>query len=194
MPRRLALLIAAGLLAAAVFAAAAAIGDGHVRPRGNVTLAQARAFGGYPLYYPGPQAAGHKLSAIIRIARTTPARYTEFTFLYGTCEPPRSGGGCTPPVYVILWPACYRYETRYSIPQAERRNVRGVPARLTTRAGFPRLELYAAKTTIVVNGFGLRERGVLAVAAALRGLNTRLPTRQLLPPRPPHAGRTIRCR
>ena len=188
--RRL-VVLAAGLLVATSAAAGLASG---VKPRGNVTLAQARAFAGYPLYYPGPNAAGHELSAILRIDRTTPARYTEFTFLYGTCQP-RDDGGCTTPVHVILWPACYRYETRYAIPKAERRLVRGVPARLTSRAGFPRLELYAAKTTVVVNGFGLtRERDVLRVAASLRGLNTRLSTRRPLPPRPAHAGRTIRCR
>ena len=192
MRRGRTLLIAAALVVTGTPAATTDAAD--VRPRANVTLADARAFRGYPLYYPGGAAAGHRLSAIVRINRTTPARYTEFTFLYGTCEPPPSGG-CTTPVHVILWPACYRYETRYRIPRAERRRVRGVPARLTTRAGFPRLELYAARTTIVVNGWGLtRTRDVLAVAASLRGLNTRLLTSRPLPPRPPHAGRTIRCR
>ena len=127
-----------------------------------------------------------------RTDRTSPARYTEFAFLYGSC---RAAGdrGCGLPLTILLWPACYRYEQRYSIPAREQVTVRGVPGRLSQESR--RLELYPAGATIVINGHGLGSRAaLLAVARALRGVNTRLPASAPLPARPAHAGRTLRCR
>jgi len=163
-----------------------------VRPRGNSSLAEARAFGGFPLYFAGPSASRLRLEAVQRTDRTSPAPHTEFAFIYGTCRSV-GGSGCSPPLVILLWPACYRYEQRYSIPAREQVRVRGVPGRLSRE--FRRLELYPAGTTIVINGGGLASTAeLLAVARALRGLNTRLGASALLPARPDHAGRTIKCR
>jgi hypothetical protein len=162
-----------------------------VRPRGNSSLALARAFRGHPLYFAGESVAGHRLEAVLRTDRTSPAPHTEFTFVYGACRSVR-GQACAPPLTILLWPACYRYETRYSIPARERTVLRNVPAR--TSAEFRRLELYPAGTTIVINGGGLKSRAQLLEAARrLRGVNVPLPPTAALPARPPHAGRTIRC-
>jgi hypothetical protein len=167
-------------------------GSGHlVRPQGNTTLAQARAYRGHPLYFAGEEAAGYRFQAVLRIDRTSPAPHTEFSFIYGRCRA-TGDGGCAPPLTILVWPSCYRYETRYSIPPEERAVIRGVPAR-TSRA-FPRLELYPAETTIVINGDGLKSSAQLvAVARQLRGVNVQLRPAAPLPARPPHAGVTIRC-
>jgi hypothetical protein len=163
-----------------------------VRPEGNSSLAEARAFERFPLYFAGSAAGGFRLEAVQRTDRTSPARYTEFAFLYGSC---RAAGdrGCGVPLTILLWPACNRYEQRYSIPARERVTVRGVPGRLSQDSR--RLELYPARATIVINGHGLESRAaLLAVARALRGVNTLLPAASPLPARPAHAGRTLRCR
>jgi len=163
-----------------------------VRPRGNSSLAEARAFGGFPLYFAGPSASRLRLEAVQRTDRTSPAPHTDFAFIFGTCRSV-GGSGCSPRLVILLWPACYRYEQRYSIPAREQVRVRGVPGRLSRE--FRRLELYPAGTTIVINGGGLASTAeLLAVARALRGLNTRLGASALLPARPDHAGRTIKCR
>jgi hypothetical protein len=162
-----------------------------VRPRGNSTLPQARAFRGFPLYFAGERAAGHRLEAVLRFDRTAPAPHTEFSFLYGGCRS-IGGQGCRPPLEILVWPACYRYETRYSIRPEERTVVRGVPARRSHT--FRRLELYPAGTTIVINGDGLRRRTqLLEVARELRGVNVPLRPDARLLARPRHAGQTIKC-
>ncbi len=162
-----------------------------VRPRGNTSLGQARAFRRYPLYFAGEAAAGHRLEAVIRTHRTSPAPHTEFSFIYGRCRA-IGGQGCAPPLTILLWPACYRYETRYAIPRNEHGVIRDVPAR--TSREFRRLELYPAGTTIIINGGGLKSRAqLLEVARRLRGVNVPLPPPASLPARPPHAGHTIKC-
>jgi hypothetical protein len=162
-----------------------------VRPRGNTTLAQARRFRVFPVYFAGRAVAGYPLYAVQRTDRTSPAPHTEFVFIYGSCVS-RRGQGCAPPLTIISWPACYRYETRYTIPHEERMTLRGVPARVFRKAS--RIELYPARTTIVVNG-PRRGAALLRIAPALRGVNVRHAARANLPPRPPHVRvGTIKCR
>ena len=162
-----------------------------VHPVGNSSLAEARAFRGFPLYFAGQEVAGLRLAAVQRTDRTSPAPHVEFTFLYGGCRA-ASDSGCAPPLQILLWPACYRYDTRYSIPAHERTSLRGVPGRLSAESR--RLELYPSGSTIVINGFGLSSRGdLLRVGRRLRGVNVPLAAGAALPARPIHAGRTIRC-
>lgn len=201
--RRLAGTVVVLVLAAAVSLGLVALdraGDGAagddrgrlVRPRGNSSLAQARAFEGYPLYSAGSSALGHRLEAVLRLDRTSPARYVEFTFLYGACRA-RGDQGCGAPLVILLWPACYRYERRYSISPRERTVVRGVPGRYTRESR--RLELYPAETTIVIQGPAVTSRAdLLEVARRLRGVNVAHGVAEPLRARPPHAGRTLRCR
>ena len=167
-------------------------GQEPVAPRGNSSLTAARAFEEFPLYLAGASAAGYQLEAVRRTDRTSPAPHTEFSFVYGSCDPPPAGG-CVPPLTILLWPACYRYETRYSIPPRERVSIRGVPGRLVRE--FRRLELYPARTTIVINAAGVEgTSALLGIARRLRGVNVASRAGAPLPPRPRHAGRTIRCR
>jgi hypothetical protein len=162
-----------------------------VRPRGNTSLGQARAFRDYPLYFAGETAAGYRLEAVIRTDRTSPAPHTEFSFIYGRCGAV-GDQGCAPPLTILVWPACYRYETRYAIPPNERTVIRDVPAR--TSREFRRLELYPAGTTIIINGDGLKSKAqLLEVARRLRAVNVPLRPAASLPAPPPHAGHTIRC-
>jgi len=172
--------------------AAIATGDGVVlRPRGNTTLAHVRRFRGFPVYFARPAAAGYPLLAIIREDRTSPAPRTEFTFMYGTCVA-RPDSACGPPLTIISWPACYRYETRYAIPRKGQITLRGVPARLF--GDFPRIELYPVDTTVVINLAGSRA-ALLRVALALRGVNVRAAAGEELPPRPRHVTKgTVKCR
>ena len=158
---------------------------------GNSTLEAARAFRGFPLYFPGQEVAGLRLAAVQRIDRTSPAPHVEFTFFYGGCRA-RSDRGCAPPLQIKLWPACYRYETRYAVPARERTSLRGVPGRVSDEPR--RLELYPSGSTIVINGFGLSSRGqLLRIGRRLRGVNVPLAAGAALPSRPRHAGHTIRC-
>jgi hypothetical protein len=201
--RRLAGTVVALVLAAAVSLGVVALdrvwdgtdGDERgrlVRPRGNSSLARARAFDGYPLYSAGSSALGHRLEAVLRFDRTSPARYAEFRFLYGACRA-RGDQGCGAPLVILLWPACYRYERRYSITPRERTVVRGVPGRYSSESH--RLELYPAETTIVVQGPAVASRAdLLEVARRLRGVNVTHRAAEPLPARPPHSGRTLRCR
>jgi hypothetical protein len=157
----------------------------------NSTLEEARAFRGFPLYFPGQEAAGLRLAAVQRVDRTSPAPHVEFTFFYGGCRA-ASDRGCGPPLVIKVWPACYRYETRYSIPAREQITIRGVPGRLSNESR--RLELYPAGSTIVINGLGLPSRGdLLQVGRRLRGVNVPLGAGVPLPARPGYAGHTVRC-
>lgn len=166
--------------------------DRFVYPEGNSTLEAARAFRGFPLYFAGPEVAGLGLAAVQRTDRTSPAPHVQFSFFYGGCELPDSEGGCSVPLQILVWPECYRYETRYSIPARERTSLRGVPGRISDEPR--RLELYPSGSTIVVNGFGLSSKDeLLRVGRRLRGVNVPLTTGAALPARSQHAGHTIRC-
>jgi hypothetical protein len=170
-------------------------GGGEVHPQGNMTLDEARRFATFPLYYPGDAVGGIKLEAIIRSPFTSPRPHTRVTFLYGTCET-RGEGGCTPPLYVLLWNECFRFEQRYSIPLRERVTVRGVPGRFRrpSKGTSARLELYPAGVTVVLNDYSAGKAGsLLQVAGRLRGLNVSAAPSMDLPDRPPRPARVGRC-
>ena len=189
-PRRLA---AAGVAACAL--AGCTGGGSEVEPPGNMTLDEALRFGIFPLYYPGDAVNGLELEAILRTTYTSPRRHTQVTFLYGTCQA-RSDQGCSPPLHVLVWNECYRFEQRYSIPRRERVTVRGVPGRFRRPAEgvTPRLELYPADATVVLNDFSAGRVGsLLQVAGRLRGLNVAAAPAVDLPDRPPRAARAARC-
>ena len=191
MTRRL---LAAGLGACAL--AGCAGGDGETTPQGNMTLEEARDFRAFPLYYLGDSVGDLGFEAIVRTSRSSPRPYTQITFLYGTCEA-KGDQGCSPPLHVLVWPECFRFEQRYSIPRRESVTVRGVPARLRRAAAgqAPRLELYPANATVVLNDFSGGEVGsLLEVAHRLIGLNVPAARSTDLPDRPPRTDRAPRCR
>jgi hypothetical protein len=158
-------------------------------PQGNSSLGDARAFRQFPLYNAGTSVAGLRLEAVQRTERTSPSPHVEFSFHYGRCRLP-ADGGCGSPLVILIWPDCYRYETRFSIPARQRRVVRGVPARLLR--GGTRLELYPAGSTIVVNSSAAVPESVLRIAGRLRGLNVGISPDDGLPSRPPYE-RGTRC-
>lgn len=166
-------------------------GETVLRPRGNTTLAAVRRFRDFPVNYAGRVAAGYRLYGIMREDHTSPAPHTEFVFMYGTCRAPHDSS-CPPPLEIISWPACYRYETRYAIKRNERLTLRGVPGRVLR--SFPRIELYPAETTIIMHG-ALRRPALRRVALSVRGVNVIKPPGSRLPPRPPRVDTgTVKCR
>ena len=136
----------------------------EVRARGNSTLAAARTFAAFPLYFAGESFEGQPLIAVER----HPA---QVGFLYGTCSIPIDGeavrGGCAPPLAVQVWPECERDPSLYPFAPDERLRTRGLPAAFYE--GHRRLELSADGVTLVLFGTG-REQ-LLRGAAALRRLN-----------------------
>ena len=152
-------------------------------------LRSARRFRGYRLYYAGNSYEGLKLKAVVRSNdpigppalpgdRPTPT-YPSFTFIYGTCEPPRNpdtglaDGGCGPPVQIKNGLACARPPTRYA-PVITR--LRGVPASQTGEGAT----LYTGHTSVTIFAADAPN-----VAAQLRSLNGRVkPKQRLQPPAP----------
>jgi hypothetical protein len=136
----------------------------QVRARGNSTLAAARAFAAFPLYFAGDSFQGLPLVAVER----HPA---QVGFLYGTCSIPVDAegarGGCAPPLAVQVWPACERDSSLYPFAPDERVRIRGAPAAFYE--GHRRLELSADGVTVVL--FGVGREQLLRAAAALRRLN-----------------------
>ena len=136
----------------------------EVRARGNSTLAAARAFAAFPLYFAGASFEGLPLVAVER----HPA---QVGFLYGSCTIPVDAegarGGCAPPLAVQVWPACERDPSLYPFASEERLRIRGVPAAFYE--GHRRLELSADGVTVVLFGTG-REQ-LLRAAGALRPVN-----------------------
>ena len=160
-----------------------------------MTLEEAQHFGAFPLYYPGPAVGDLQLEAIVRTSYSSPRPHIRVTFLYGTCEA-RSEQGCAAPLHVLVWNECFRFEQRYSIRRGERVTVRGVPGRFRPPSAgtAPRLELYPADATVVLNDYSAGRVGsLLQVAGRLRGLNVAAAPSVDLPHRPPRAARAARC-
>lgn len=132
--------------------------------RTGITLAEARSFDEFPLFFAGERVLGHPLVAILN--RDDTARYV--SFVYGDCEPAGLEGGCAPPVEIQVWPGSVRNLGSYDpsvagMPTPERTTVRGVPAAFFD--GRTRLELFAGPATAVIFS---DSRRLLELARALR--------------------------
>jgi hypothetical protein len=160
--RRAAVLVCAlGLLAGAgVYAyATLAAPEQSPPPKGNFSLAGAREFREFPLYWLGPSFGNLRQTAILRRdnppspPERIPGRFV--SFLYGDCEP-KHEFGCALPLEVQSWPACIRNPSVYRLTPDGRRlpsrrsTIRGVPAFLYEDGG--RLEVSTGKTTVVLFG------------------------------------------
>lgn len=164
-----------------------------VTPRGNLTLAQARAFDRFRVYFVGLSFETHPLEAIIRLkaARhrlTQPVRANYLQFLYGSCElPMRPDGtyqrGCTPPLAVQVWPACERHKGLYAFAPDETLTVRGAAAAFYE--DHRRLEVFTGTSTVVLFGGGRAD--LLRAAVQLRGVNTEVGADDRLPAQVPNA-------
>jgi hypothetical protein len=146
----------------------------EIRARGNSSLAAARRFTDFRLYFAGDSFEGLPLVAVER----HPA---QVSFLYGSCSIPVDGdgarGGCAPPLAVQVWPACDRDPSLYPFAPEERLRVRGVPAAFYE--GHRRLELSTGELTVVL--FGQERDQLMEAAAGLRGVNAPVPAFEKLP-------------
>jgi hypothetical protein len=133
-------------------------------PDGTFSLAQARAFTDFPLYFAGEEADGLPLTAVLR--RNDTADFV--SFVYGDCAAD-SDSGCAPPAEVQVWPRGVRGPSAYDpsapgTPVSTATELRDLPAALFEDG--TRVELYGEHSTIVV--FADSRRRGLAIAAALR--------------------------
>jgi hypothetical protein len=162
--------VAAGLLSACGGSAQADAGGQTIKPKGDLTLEEARNFAGPPLYFVGEEFEGLPLTAIV--GKLSP------TFIYGTCEiPAGSEGGCAPPLSIQHWSLSERHPGRYApILTCRRYEVRGVPAAAWDNGG---LDVYTGDRTVVI--FGDDEQQKLRAAEALRQVNGALAASDPLP-------------
>lgn len=161
-------------------------------PRGNFTLAEAKAFDRFELFYPGASAAGLTLAAVNRVSGRTEepgVQPDRVSFLYGTCTA-RLGHGCMPPLQIQVWNACERYQALYPFEPDESLEVRGAPAAFYE--DHTRLEVYSGMATIVI--FGKNREQLLAVGRSLKGLNRTIAHSEKLPsPAQGARGGTLDC-
>ena len=152
MPRARTLLLLVALAAAGCGGSAAtepAGGPGDVRHAG--------------LYYLGDSFEGLPLTHA-----ESSARGTGF-FVYGTCEPAGSEGGCATPLQVQNYPITQRHPSKFQLAPGtpspcRRTSVRGVPAAVFGTTGGA-LEVYAGETVAVISADA---RQALRAARALR--------------------------
>lgn len=160
-------------VAVALVAGSAALAGASPRRsdvNGNFTLAWAKAFDEFPVYYLGESFGGLPLSAIYRIDdRPFPGeavRRDDVTFVYGSCVAER-GSGCLPPLQVQSWSACERPRGLYPYAADEIFTMDGKPAAIYEEGR--RLELAAGRTTVVLYASDPKE--LRSAAAALRPIN-----------------------
>jgi hypothetical protein len=191
---RLGTLAAAGVLAvlvALLFGAAilgCTVGGRTVTPDGNSSVAEAKSFRDFDLFYAGESALGHPLTAVTRESIGPTGRGQEaVTFFYGDCELPEGEGGCSLPVSIDNEPACARhlgmYKPELGSPTPNRMRLRGAEAGVLE--GGSHIEIQTGTTTVTVFAFSKRE--ALAVARNLRGVNAPVSASDPLPPPAPGA-------
>lgn len=149
------------------------------KPRGNFTLAEAKDFDRFELFYPGASTAGLSLVAVNRVTgpiEEPGVQPDRVSFLYGTCTA-RVGHGCMPPLQIQVWNACERYQALYPFEADESLQVRGAPAAFYE--DHARLEIYSGMATIVI--FGKNREQLLAVGRSLKGLNRPITQSEELP-------------
>src|SRR5215203_4975520 len=165
------------LVVATVIGAAAAalvlLRSGHAEangrpdtPKSTFSVAQAKAFGDFPLYDAGDSVEGLPLVAELR---RLGGGTNYVSFIYGDCAA-LDDYGCAPPVEIQIWPACLRNPSLYATPGApvgEKATVRGAPAAFYEDGR--RLEIQTSTSTVVI--FGRSQTEVVTVADALRGAN-----------------------
>jgi hypothetical protein len=166
-----------------VAAVAAVVGHGGapamytVHLKGNSSLVEAKAFSGYPLYYPGLEIGGYPLAAVDRQvgpgAVPDEGGVDRVSFVYGSCQirADRDGGSCTAPLELQIWPGCLRNPSAYPrLSPQESLVIRGAPAYLYENG--TRLEVTTGRVTAVFFG-GSRDL-LLQAAQSLRGVNVSL--------------------
>jgi len=157
-------------------------GGGTVTPKGNFSVAKARSFRGFPVYYPGESVNGYPLTAVGRDPLGPMRKNQESVlFMYGTCKLPPGEGGCSLPVSVSNEPACSRnlgmYGGGFGGPVPRVTKIRGTTA--GSLNGGSQLEIQTGTTTVVI--FAFSKRKALSVARNLRGVNVPVSVSDPLP-------------
>jgi hypothetical protein len=169
-----------------------------VVPRGNSSVAKARAFTEFPVYSAGPSFRGLRLGGVDHIVDRTKVRGVtiELSFLYGSCDirlwKGKADGGCGLPLSIQNWPACEKSIRGLGFHRdpGESITIRGVPGALYEGQG--RLALATGRTTIIIHGHG--REFLLDAARSLRGVNTPVATAANLPkPARGALNRTLKC-
>ncbi len=160
----------------------------------KLTVADARRFRRFDLFYAGRRVLKLPLSAVIctmqpavnqPVITRPPESYglaPSWDFSYGTCQASGSEGGCADPVDIQENDSCWdspRLSSGKDLAKLPR--VRGVPssASVDSGDGFAELVLYTRSTTITIWAPDLRK--ATAIASALRGVNSRYTPRSRLP-------------
>lgn len=166
-----------------------------VVPKGNSTLADAKRFVKFPLYYLGTEFKGLPLTAVDRQVGPPlgdlPSGADQMMFMYGTCtvRADIDEGSCTLPLTVQVWNACEWRDDLQRFRPDEQLRIRGAQAAFFE--GFRRLEIYANKVTVVM--FGEGREALLEAAGALRGANNAVRPGTGLPADQPRADRRRNC-
>lgn len=174
-------------LAALALAGAGPAGD---EPSSTFTLAHARTFREFPLYYAGDRVDGLQLVAVLR--RDDTASFV--SFVYGDCTP-SDDAACAPPAEIQAWPACRRNLALYDGSRSrrldlQRTTIRGVPAAFLEDG--TQLEIQTGRSTVVV--FADSPARALRIADALRSMNGSASAGALLPrPAPGALDGTLAC-
>jgi hypothetical protein len=147
----------------------------------------------YEVYWLGRSFEGLKLTGTFRrLEKPGPGEKfgADFTtYLYGTCKPRGSDGGCALPLEIQSWAACKRNLSVYSVtPDGrplphKRTTIRGVPAAIF-EDGL-RLEVYTGKTTVVL--FGYSGPQLRRAANVMRSVSGKVGPGDPLPPPAPGA-------
>jgi hypothetical protein len=190
----LALVLVAGVLAAAMLGYVG--GSTTVHPNSNFSVAKARQFRDFPVFYAGEEVNGQELTAT-NYEPLGPMRKSQWSvgFSYGTCDigPGFDPGGCSLPVSISNEPACSRNLAMYGgalSPKPHMTRVRGTTAAFFE--GGSRLEIQTGTTTVVI--FAWSKREAVSVAENLRGLNVPTsPSDRLPPPAPGAVEGTLLC-
>ncbi len=196
MRMRTKLLVAAASLALAA-AASAIILTRHAEatasptPKGNFSLAAARAFSDFPVYYAGDS---FEELPLVAVQRDVTGFSNDVGFIYGTCQPTYDAG-CAPPLVIQVWPACIRNPALYAAAGSM-----GIPSEPATVRGVPsayfedgeRLEIQTGVSTIAI--FGSDKAEVTRAAEALKGVNLDAGATEELPqPAPGALTGKLRC-
>ena len=160
-------------------------------PGGRWSVADARAFDGFPVFWAGEEYGGLPLTEIIRaeyIDSERPGisvREGSVGFLYGSCIPPAGEGGCAVPFQIIVQSTCQSPPGLVPDSMTEEPFVlRGALAQeYASEDGHLRLWTQDVSVTI----YGPDAESMRALAEALRPLNSLAvvePDGQLKPPVP----------
>jgi hypothetical protein len=157
-----------------VAALAACGGSPGAELGGTVHLSDVRRAGAPPAYWLGERFSGLPLTAISGSAERP-------NFVYGTCEPVGSDGGCAPPLQLQHWPLTARSPALFQVTPDRRASCRLLKANGVTAAIFETtggVEVYLGRRVVVLFG----ERSL--IRSAMSGLRPVTPQQPPLPPPP----------